>query len=79
MNSYLEEPPTTSQPKYPNSTDYTATWTDTIQFTIKTDQEIPEFPTQNDLLLTILTITVILIHNNRKDKNLKKFFTAQPN
>ncbi len=48
-------------PESNNITTYHVIWTDTIQFTIQTEQEIPEFPTQAILILTILTTAVILI------------------
>ena len=54
-------------PKSSNYTFNTATWTHTIQFNINTqEQEIPEFPTQKILILTILTTTTLLIYRRYK-------------
>lgn len=64
-------------PECNNITDYTATWTDTIQFIINREQQIPEFTTKNIFLITILTTTIILIHKIRKGKNSKTLFTIQ--
>ncbi|MCW4021737.1 MAG: hypothetical protein NWF02_01040 [Candidatus Bathyarchaeota archaeon] len=47
-------------PKSPNSTDYIATWTDTIQFTINTnDQQIPEFSALTPVAIMLIVVSVV--------------------
>ena len=54
-------------PKSSNYTFNTATWTDTMQFSIQTtEQQIPEFSPQTLLILTILAPTIILVTKNHK-------------
>ena len=53
-------------PECNNITTYHATWTDTIQFSIQTEQEIPEFSPLNLFTLTILATTIILLYRRYK-------------
>jgi hypothetical protein len=48
-------------PECDNITKYHATWTDTIQFTIQTEQEIPEFPTTIILSISLTSALIILV------------------
>jgi hypothetical protein len=62
-------------PECDNITNYHATWTDTIQFTIQTEQEIPEFSewtTMAIMLIVVLVVgTLYKIKLNKPKRELK--------
>ncbi|MFZ7137026.1 MAG: hypothetical protein ACOWW1_01200 [archaeon] len=53
-------------PECDNITNYHATWTDTLQFTIQTDQQIPEFPTAIIFPLLLTSALIIMVTCRRK-------------
>jgi len=57
-------------PECDNVTHFTATWSDTIQFTIKPDQQIPEFLTA--IILSLAAALIILTIWRRKLLTIKQ-------
>ena len=62
-------------PESNNITNYHATWTDTIQFTIQTEQEIPEFSAWTTMAIMLIAVplvgTLYKIKLNKPKRELK--------
>jgi hypothetical protein len=53
-------------PTFPGSSDYIATWTHTIFFTI--DTAIPEFPSYTSLLIGLVAVVVTFVYRQKVNK-----------